>query len=291
MSDVDKALEDEAATIERRYRVDRDAAIAALREAMRAPGVAAAVEAEVARGKARGVALRRLAKEARRQIYHDLRRYTADPGEQQSMSDELAAAIADGDGDAVEATAARLLETHASTRERLLSYPKFFATVAKHVGRARSVIDLGAGLHPLARPPADLAPDVYVAIDRDERAMSILDAYSAWPNPTRLVPLRAELDEVMWDEVATTAGVETFDVAYLLKLIPVLRRQQPASLEHVARVPAHTLVVTGSREALTRRQDISRREDQVLQRFIESLSPSAVERTETGDEILYIVHR
>ena len=291
MSDVDKALDHEAAAIQRRYRVDRDAAIAALREAMRAPGMAAAVEAEVARGKARGVAVRRLAKEARRQIYHDLRRYTADPAEQQSLSDDLAAAVAMGDGDAVQATAARLLETHASTRERLASYPTFFATVALHAANAGSVIDLGAGLHPLARPPADLAPDVYVAIDRDERAMSILDAFSAWPAPTRLIPVRAELDDVSWDDVADSAGVETFDLAYLLKLIPVLRRQQPGTLEHVARVPAHTLVVTGSREALTRRQDISRREDQVLQRFIESLSPSAVERAETGDEILYVVRR
>lgn len=61
---------------------------------------------------------------------------------------------------------------------------------------------------------------------------------------------------------------ERFDLALMLKLIPVIERQNPALLERLAAIPARRLLVTGSREAMTRREDISRRELASLRRFV-----------------------
>lgn len=288
---LEQVLEEEAAAIARRYRVDRDAALAALNNALRDRRLATAVEAEVARGKGRGSAVRRLAKEARRHVYHDLRRYTPDAAEQEHLAARLREATAAEDSAAVRVAADELLASHASTKERLPSYERFFEIVAGAVARPHAIVDLGAGLHPLAPAPVGLRAEVYVALERDERAVRILDTYAAWLRDTRLVALRADLADVDWSTVTGAAGVDSFDLAYLLKLVPVLRRQQPDALDNVRAVPAKILVVTGSREALTRRQDISRREDHVLRQFIESMSPAGVDRVETGDEIVYIVRR
>lgn len=288
---LDDVLDAEARAIESRYRVDREAALAALRKALRDAALAAAVEQEVARGSVRGAAVRKLAKEARRHVYHDLRRYTTDTAAQEQLSKELEAAIGESRAEAVDAIVGRLLETHASTRERLPSYDAFFALVRAVVGEPATVVDLGAGLHPLTCARSRRCPDVYVAVERDEAATEIVRAFAPSITPSRLLVYREDVGTVDWGALTNAAGVREFELAYLLKLVPVLNRQQPEALGNVALVPARTLVITGSREALTRRQDISRREDRVLRRFIDSLSPADVERAETEDEIVYIVRR
>jgi 16S rRNA (guanine(1405)-N(7))-methyltransferase len=290
---VEEALAEEANAISRRYRVDEKAALAALWAAMRNPSMAQAVEAEVVRGRGRGAARRRLAKEARKHVYHDLRRYTANAGRRERLREELEVAIRGGNSEAVKATIRELLESHASTRERLLSYEEFDQIVAKAVGRPRSIVDLGCGLHPLAHRFGDpeRGAEAYLAIDKDPGSIRVLEAFAGWLEGSPLIVEQADLEEVDWEAETERMGVDSFDLAYLLKLVPVLQRQQPAAMSRIAEIPARVLVVTGSKEALARHEDISRREEQVVKRFVEGLSPAAVTRAETNDEIVYVVRR
>jgi ribosomal RNA methyltransferase FmrO len=290
---VEEALAEEASAISRRYRVDAEAALVALRAAMRNPSMAQAVEAEVARGRGRGAAMRRLAKEARRHVYHDLRRYTADAKGRERLREELEAAIRDGDSEAARTTIRELLESHASTRERLSSYGEFDRIVAEAVGRPRSIVDLGCGLHPLAHPfgAPERAAEAYLAIDKDPASIRVLETFAGSLDGSPLVAEQADLGEIEWETETERMGVDSFDLAYLLKLVPVVQRQQPEALPRIAEVPARALVVTGSKEALARHEDISRREEQVVKRFVEGLSPATVTRAETEDEIVYVVQR
>lgn len=286
------ALSAEAATIAQRYRVEHDQALVAVQQAMRDASLAEAVRREVARGKGRGAALRRLGKDARRHVYHDLRRYTTDEQAQERRHVELRQAIDAGDADVIHTAARALLESHASTRERLQSGAAFAAIVEAAVGHPGSVVDLGCGLHPLTQFDAPAtAPEVYLALDRDERAVEILATYAGALKRSRLIAERADLEQVDWSGQLALADVQEFDLAYLLKVVPVVRRQQPQALARMAEVPARTLMITGSKEALTRRHDISRREDAVLRRFVDSLDARSVERHETDDEIVYVVTR
>ena len=284
---------EEASAISRRYRVDEGAALAALRAAMRNPSMAQAVEAEVGRGRGRGAARRRLAKEARRHVYHGLRRYTADTKGREQLREKLETAIRDGDSEAVETTVRELLASHASTRERSPSYEEFDRIVANEVGRPRSIVDLGCGLHPLAHPFGDpeRAAEAYLAIDKDPGSIGVLEAFAGSLDGSPLVAEQADLEEVDWEAETERMGVDSFDLAYLLKLVPVVQRQQSAALPRIAEVPARVVIVTGSKEALARHEDISRREEQVVKRFVEGLSPTAVTRAETEDEIVYVVRR
>lgn len=291
--DVDRALAEEASAISRRYKVDEDAALAALRTAMSNPSAAKAVEGEVARGKGRGAALRRLSKEARRHVYNDLRRYTVDSDARERQRMELEAQIKGGDSTAIQDTRRALLESHVSTRERIPSREAFDRNLADIVGHASSIVDLGCGLHPLAHPFGDpeRSADSYLAIDKDAGSIRILETFAKSLAPGRLIAEQADLEHIDWASETNRVGLDSFDLAYLLKLVPVVQRQQAKALPRLAAVPAKTLVVSGSKESLARHQDISRREERIIRRFVDGIPASEVTRFETIDEIVYVIQR
>ncbi len=290
---VAEALATEAAAIVKRYRVDEQQAKEAIDATMRDAAISRAVTEEVAHGRGRGTALRRLAKEARSRVYHELRRYTNDAEERERLLAQLQARVTEDDREGLRETVAALLRSHVSTRERMPSYDEFERIVAELVGTPRSIVDLGSGLHPLAQPFEDpeAAPQVYVAIDRDAPSIRILETFAGSLRGPRLLARELDLEHVDWEAELARAEVDSFDLAYLLKLVPVLARQQPSALRHVAEVPAATLVVTGSKEALTRHESIARREERVIRRFLDTLSPSEVTRRETDGEIVFVVRR
>jgi 16S rRNA (guanine(1405)-N(7))-methyltransferase len=78
---------------------------------------------------------------------------------------------------------------------------------------------------------------------------------------------------------------ETFDVALMLKIVPVVKRQEPALLEILARVPARRVIVTGSKEALVKRRAIARREKNVIETFAREAGFRILHVFETPDEI------
>jgi hypothetical protein len=71
----------------------------------------------------------------------------------------------------------------------------------------------------------------------------------------------------------------------MLKLLPVVERQTPALVSVLANAPAHGLLLTGSKEALTKRKQIGRRELATLERFIDLHGLKRVGSFETPDEI------
>lgn len=134
------------------------------------------------------------------------------------LADLAAAYAADpgGRGEAVRAASARIMEHHASTRERLPILGPFYDAIFGALPPIGTVLDVACGLNPLALPWMPLAPGAsYAACDIDQRLIGFLDGYLALP-PVRG---RAELRDVTRDPPPPPA-----DLALILKAIPCLEQ-------------------------------------------------------------------
>jgi 16S rRNA (guanine(1405)-N(7))-methyltransferase len=230
-------------------------------------------------------------KETKKQVYYRLRQYQRDREAQAQAHARLAALIAEeAPPSEVEPVVQQLLQTHVSTQERAPVYPAFYRRLFDLVEPPRTVLDLGCGLHPLSYPFHDPAtrPEVYVALDRAEESTNVVATFAPYVRPARLVAACQDLGQVSWADY-TDAGPAAFDLAFLLKLVPVVHRLQPEAVENLMAVPARHLLVTASTEALTRRENIRRREDRILQAFIQQTRRPVIADVEVGTEFGYLL--
>lgn len=116
---------------------------------------------------------------------------------------------------------AAALARHASTAERLPHLDRFFGPIWELTGGPpRTLLDLGCGLGPLAIPWMGLAPDaMYRACDVDRRSLDVVEAFLS------LVGQPSAVEAC--DLVASSAPSGRVDVGLLLKLVPLLDRQDP----------------------------------------------------------------
>lgn len=234
---------------------------------------------------ARTRAYRNAANEARKTIYYELRRYRPD-GTALREAAEMLEGLQPGIGkEKVDAIKQRIAADHASTAERANHFDIFWAEMLDAIGDARFVLDVGAGVLPLFFP-FGRAPKLerYIACDRDREAVRAVVVYGRWRDDGRLTALQWDLREG-WAPVLAASGIDDFDVALMLKIVPVVKRQEPALLAMLASIPARRIVVTGSKEALAKRRTITKREMAVIGDFVRMSGFRALRTFETPDEI------
>ena len=285
---VDRIVRDLAEDIAGTYKIDPAAAAEQIR-----PLVDADAELRRLLGEKGGAdAVRRmrpfkdLEKRARRHVYHHLRRY--------KRTDDLAAAVDRLEQlaphqapDVAAAAIETICQCHVSTAERLPS--SFQAALLRHVGDARSVLDVGAGVLPLIFP-FDRCPalESYVAVEKDPLAVRAVQAFAGWAVLARLVALDWTIADG-WDPVRR--GRAEFDIGLLLKIVPVVGRQEPHLLAVLAATPARKLIITGCKEALAKRTPILHREQKTIRTFVQSAGLAVEDQFETEDEIGVVVAR
>lgn len=286
---IAEAVEREVAAICARYRADPAQARAALYGAIsRQPGLVAAIEAGHAlEDVTRLRAYKDAVKAARKAVYYQLRQYRrADESEIAALAARLADLVARGAAhDDIDVARRALLAAHASTRER--DQEAFFQALFSLVDSPASILDLGCGLQPLAFP-FEKHTTRYVAVDRDAPAIHTLEAFAPHVLPARLIPLQRDLASLDWAGLIAF-GVERYDLALMLKLVPVVRRQQRDLLPVLAGAPVRRIVITGNVEALARREDIRWREDQALRAFIAMTGRVVVGQIDTPGEFGYVL--
>jgi len=281
-------LEREARRVSRRYRVDPAAARSALAEAFAArPGLLRRIAERWEREDVtRWRDYREVLKACRKGLYYGLRRYYADPAGADALVEELERAAADGlPCRAVERARRGLLDGHVSTRERGPYLADFYAGLFGLCGVPPMLLDVGCGMQPLAYTFADAgaATALYVAVDRDERAVRAACAWGRLAAPGRLAGAWVDVADPSW--ASEVSREEPFDLALMLKVVPVLRRLDRAAGESLARVPARRLLVTGCTESMTRRGGrIERRERAVLARFLKGSGRRVVGEFRAGTE-------
>lgn len=121
------------------------------------------------------------------------------------------------------------LSGHASTRERLPYLDQLYPAIwARADGAPSSVLDLGCGLHPLSLPWMGLAPDAaYHAIDVDAAQLATVDRFLALVGQPHGVHPR--------DLAAGAPSLPSAELALVLKLVPLLDRQDPRAATRLLR--------------------------------------------------------
>jgi 16S rRNA (guanine(1405)-N(7))-methyltransferase len=110
----------------------------------------------------------------------------------------------------------RMLEQHASTRERMPILEKFYDSILTPLGSIESVLDLACGLNPLARPWMQLQPStMYYACDIYADMIAFLNRFMdkmALPGKAWLCDLVQEVPQ------------QPVQLALVLKTIPCLEQ-------------------------------------------------------------------
>ncbi len=158
-------------------------------------------------------------------------------------TDVLAAVRTSWDGDVTDlvfrAACAEVLRTHASTAERLPHLERFYGPIWELTGGPpRAVLDLGCGLGPLALPWMGLPRTAtYHASDVDRRSLEVAGQF---------LELVAQPHAIHASDLVTAGPPRVrADVALLLKLVPLLDRQDPSAAARVLRaLDARYAVIT-----------------------------------------------
>jgi len=279
--DLVDALADE---VVHRYRIDRAVAVDTIAQSWtRRPKLVALITAAATAEEVRRTrTYREAAAAAKRDIYHGLRRYRS------GSLDGLAALAPGVAAEVLAAHVAEIIAAHVSTAERSAHLAEFFAALTGAVGPARSVVDVGCGVLPLVYPLDGVSE--YWALDRDGAAVGAVAEYARIRDDRRLRPVVWDLADG-WPALFGGGLPRLCDVGLLLKVVPVVARQHPRLLATLAATPAKVLVVSGSRIAMTKRQEIERREVHVLERFCEDHGLVERARFRTPDEICLVVER
>ena len=109
-----------------------------------------------------------------------------------------------------------LMQTHASTRERLLILDDFYQKILADIAPVRSVLDLACGLNPLAIPFMPLADDAtYFACDLYTDQADFFN---------RAFPLLGVNGSAWAADVTQTVPQQHVDLALVIKAIPCLQQ-------------------------------------------------------------------
>jgi 16S rRNA (guanine(1405)-N(7))-methyltransferase len=151
--------------------------------------------------------------------------------------DELREAAQFADQEAFRFACARIMKSHASTRERLPILDRFYAIVLAELAPVHSVLDVACGLNPLAVPWMPLAENAtYHACDIYQDMVDFLNEFLA------LAGVRGDAQAC---DVIQSCPTQQADVAFVLKTIPCLEQvDKSAGLRLLDAINADHLLVS-----------------------------------------------
>lgn len=182
-----------------------------------------------------------------------------------------------------------LLLCHVSTEERFPYYEKFYKLLFDLIKPQRIILDIGCGIHPLSYPfKLGELPEKYIAIDNNLTSINIIRVFAKTMGLTNLIPIHANISETNFNTLLTNSD-DKFDIVFMLKLIPLIYRQNKNLIPKLINIPAHKILITGVKEAMTKKVNIKKREDILLKRFIKESNRKAIGSIEIENEFGYLL--
>ncbi|UCC68689.1 MAG: hypothetical protein JSV79_01765 [Armatimonadota bacterium] len=214
-----------------------------------------------------------IVKAAKRKLHQAYGAYLEgfDPAEVRELVDGLPS---DPPADALRETCLTILGRHASTRERMAFMEQAYAEVFRRTGRPKVILDLACGLNPFAFPRMGVSKSVrYHACDIDSRIMLAVDAFF----------VRVGVDhDAVWGDVLVSAPEVDADVAFLLKTVPCLERQEKSAAVRVLReIRARHVVVSFPAQSL------GGRDKGMHEHYAKEMKEIADELGVSADELAY----
>ena len=176
------------------------------------------------------------------------------------------------------------LARHASTAERLPHLDRFFAPIWDVTGVPATVLDLGCGLGPLMLPWMGLPADAtYRACDVDRRSLEVVDGFLSLVGQQASVAAR--------DVVAAGPPPGRVNVAMLLKLVPLLDRQDPSAAQRcLAELDAaHAVVSYPARSLGGRQRGMEATYRRRLEELVARLGITEVREASVPNELVFVL--
>ena len=79
------------------------------------------------------------------------------------------------------------------------------------------------------------------------------------------------------------------DLVLMLKLVPVIWRQQRNLIEKLASIPGKALLVTANKESMTKKANVVKRENAILLKFIKLTGRKVTRKIDTQNEFGYLL--
>lgn len=223
-------------------------------------------------------------KKVRKEIYYKLRKYSFD---NEGFNAQLNTLLGSKEPD--DRMFHWFVQNHISTRERLPYIQEFNTALEDSIKDDKYILDLGGGLYPLTFPFSALSSlQQYIWVDKDKDSWNVLELFRKTMDKPIISLYNESIGVKEWREYLPN-NVNAFDTVLMLKLVPVIQRQEKGLLEILAKVPAKRFIVTGSKEAMTRNTDIEKRERAVCENFIKLTGRTVAGRFEVENEFGYVL--
>ena len=224
-------------------------------------------------------------KKNKKELYYKLRKYKSNNDSKTELLQSL------NDGAAADQLLQKLAQVHVSSHERFSENEAFYNALSKTFESASVIADAGCGVQPLFFPKHQF-PSVskYIALDKDRESIEIMLRFKeAFPdNYEWLHPMVWNISEG-WEQICQTFNLDTFDVALILKVVPVVKRIDPNLLDELAKVPANKIVVSGVKESMVKKHDIEHKERRAITNFIKDSGREIIDEFELSNEFFIIV--
>jgi 16S rRNA (guanine(1405)-N(7))-methyltransferase len=243
---------------------------------------------------------RKIMKKTKKIIYYYLRQYKQEsPEKVQEKFEELKEKLKKEKK--LEKTISlhkELLKMHISSKERVDFYEKFYEKIFAVTGKPESVLDVSCGFNYFSVPLMKLKKVFYIGtehkkeyVERIHEYFSLIEKYSEIKGKGFLLDLK-ERDFETRNELMELNKEKEFDLAFLLKLVPVMEREKKDSMENLMdSIPAKWFVLSCSKESMTKKENILFRETSLMNKFIKDNSLYLSAKIEFANEIVFIVKK
>ena len=228
-------------------------------------------------------------KNARKSIYNILRQYKSS---EDKLNDSKVRLI-ECHEDELETCVTDMLIKHISTKERLASRDEFIIQLGGLVYDGDVLIDIGCGINPLLLP-VDFYRRLsrYIAVDKDSESVEIVRIFSKRYGIENLFAYTWDIGDGI-DELNALTGCDSYDIALLLKVIPVVNRADQKfntgkeCIPVLGNFPAKRVLATVSKESMTKHKSIEKRETGVLKHFVDDYHYNIESEFSCGCELGY----
>ena len=221
-------------------------------------------------------------KAARKRLHHVVAPYLGNP-DYDAAETGLEAAFQSGDADLIRETCSDIMESHASTRERLSTLEDFYSQIFQITGVPNTLLDLACGLNPLSFPWMRLPTSIrYHALDIHGRRVELLNRYFLLQGLTPLARMQ---------DVLTNCPVQGGDIALILKEVHRFeRRQRGCTLPLLEALRVRYLVVSFPTRSLSKRRRLTGQYRRLFDRIIKG-KPWNVTEIEFESELVFCVDK
>ena len=219
---------------------------------------------------------------ARQKLHNLVAPYLGDPDYPQAVM-LLEEAFASRDPAGQEQVCMRLLQAHASTRERLPILEEFYSALFLVTGLPSSILDLACGLNPLAFPWMGLPPSVrYIACDIHQPRLDLLNRFFQHQGMNAL----AEQRDVLADPPPYRV-----EVAFFFKEAHRFeQRQRGCNRAFWQAIQAHWLLVSLPSVSLGGHHSLRERQRRLVYGVLQGLAWPVVE-LEIGSELIFCIEK